>query len=146
MLSWHKSRTFETERRKLLFESLDKYFDKQNGFSKSKYINICMQLGEKPDPKRMPIDFSDFPPIVRDAIEIFNRLGDRYTSTDLGPLYIGKDISTLDFLYNIYEIHDVEDRKLTLEIVQHLDSKIVKQAVSKWKTEAKKLKAKAKHH
>lgn len=91
----------------------------------------------------MPVDFSDFPQLVRDAIEIFNRLGDRYTSTDLGPLYIGKDISTLDFLYNIYGIEDNDDRKLSLEVIQHLDSKVVKQAVSKWKTEAKKRKAKA---
>lgn len=103
-----------------------------------------MQLGEKPDPNRMPIDFSDFPPLVRDAIEIFNRLGDRYTSTDLGPLYIGKDLSTLPLYYDTYLIQDADDKKLLLEIIQHLDSKQVKQAVSKWKQEAKKIKNKAK--
>ncbi|AKY02262.1 hypothetical protein AEO54_281 [Vibrio phage vB_VorS-PVo5] len=92
----------------------------------------------------MPVDFSDFPLLVRDAIEIFNRLGDRFTATDLGPLYIGKDLSTLELFYNVYSIEGVADRREVLEIIQHLDSKVVKQAISKWKQEAKKLKNKAK--
>ncbi|QQO38507.1 hypothetical protein VPG01_149 [Vibrio phage VPG01] len=128
----------------MLFEALDKYFDKQNGFSKSKYLKMCAQLGETPDPKRIPVDFSDFPSLVKDAIEIYNRLGDRFTSTDLGPLYIGKDLNTLDLFYNVYQINDMEDRKLVMEVIQHVDSKMVKKAVSKWNTEAKKIKAKTK--
>lgn len=94
----------------------------------------------------MPIDILDFPPFVRDAIDIFNRLGDTFTSTELGPLYIGKDLNSLDMFCRVYEIEDVELKRLTLEIVQHLDSKIVKQAISKWKNEAKKLRAKNKNH
>lgn len=91
----------------------------------------------------MPLDISDFPQYVIDALEIYNRLGDRFTSTDLGPLYIGKDVSPLDTFFSIFEIDRAEDKKRALEIIQHIDQKIVKQAVSKWKNEAKKLKAKA---
>lgn len=92
----------------------------------------------------MPVEFSDFPPMVRDAIEIFNRLGDRFTSTELGPLYIGKDLSTLELFYSIYKVDDVDDKKLIMEIIQHLDSKLVKQAISKFKNEVKRIKSKTK--
>lgn len=107
---------------------------------------MCAQLGEIPDPERMPMDLYDFPPLVRDALEIFNRLGDRFTSTELGPLYIGKDMGSLSVLLDIFIIKNVDDKRLILEIVQHLDTKVVKQAVSKMKQEAKKLKNKAKNH
>lgn len=101
-------------------------------------------MGDIPDQEHMPLDIYDFPPLVREAMEIFNRLGDKYTSTDLGPLYIGKDINTIQILFDIMDISCRADQKLILEIVQHLDNKIVKQAVSKMKQEAKKLKNKAK--
>lgn len=92
----------------------------------------------------MPLDLNDFPFIVREALEILNRLSDRYTSTELGPLYTGKDYNSFSTFLDIYEINDSRDRQLVLEIVQHLDSKLVKKAVSKMKQEAKRIRNKTK--
>lgn len=117
--------------------------DKQGSFTKARYLKMCSMQGIEPNPKEMPIDLSDFPQIVREALDIFNRLPDRYTTTDYGPLYIGKDLATLPMFLDFAEITDKKDRKLSLDIVQHLDSKAVKRELNRVKQISSKNKAKA---
>lgn len=56
-------------------------------------------------------------------MDIFNRLPDRYASTDYGLVYQGKDLNTLPVFYEYSGITDQKDRRLAVEIVQHLDHK-----------------------
>lgn len=111
----------------MLFKSLDQYFDKQGVFTKARYIKMCKQLGKTPDPDEMPMGANDFPPLVRDSIDIYNRLGDVQVSTPSGILYTGKNLATLDFMFNLFKVHP-DDRMLSLQIIQHLDYKAVKKS------------------
>ncbi|ASV43467.1 tail assembly chaperone [Vibrio phage JSF10] len=86
----------------------------------------------------MPLELEDFPDIVQTAVNLYNRLPDRLVSTELGPLYSGKDINSLDTLFSIYEIYDKEDQKLILEILQFIDKKAVEREVKRFKAAAKK--------
>lgn len=105
---------------------------------------MCAQMGMEPSIKDMPIELTDFPLIVRQALDIFNRLGDRYTSTDLGPIYIGKDLGTLELFYRLFEITEQEDKVLAMQIIQHLDSKAVKRSMDAAKKKSKELSRKNK--
>lgn len=87
----------------------------------------------------MPLDLYDFPQVVRDAVEVFNRLPDRLVSTDYGPMYTGKDIAAIDVLFNHIGVPQ-DDRKLCLELVQHMDSKSVKKEAERIKKLASKKK------
>lgn len=116
--------------------------DRQGSFTKSRYLKMCALQNLEPNPKEMPLDISDFPQIVRDSIDVFNRLPDRFVSTDLGPLYTGKDLASLPVLYEYIGTTDPQDKKLILEIVQHLDQKTVTKEVKRFKDAQKRLRNK----
>lgn len=137
------SLTFVQQSRDYLFEALDKFLDKQGGFSRKKYLLICEQMGEAPDPNRIPIEISDFPPIIHQGLEIYSKLGDRFATTDLGLLYLGKDLSSLPLLLK-YSYIPESSHGLLLEILQRLDAKAVKRSVSKINAASKKLNSKSK--
>lgn len=105
---------------------------------------MCALQDIEPKVSEMPIDIEDFPQVVRDALDIFNRLPDRYTSTDLGPLYTGKDLTTIHIFYEYAEVTNKRDRDLVLDIVQHLDHKAVAKEVKKFKQAAEQIKRKNK--
>lgn len=88
----------------------------------------------------MPLDISDFPVIVHISINIYNRLGDRYLpgGLDTPPLFIGKDLSSLGVILDIFEISDPDDKRLVLDFIQIMDTQAVKQALSKLKKPKKK--------
>lgn len=88
----------------------------------------------------MPLDLQDFPPIVATSIELFNRLPDRYCSTECGPLYTGKDINSLPILYDLFYVDNKKTKRLVLQIIQHLDSKATKKDAERINKLAKKSK------
>lgn len=90
----------------------------------------------------MPLDLSEFPPVVGHAMTVYNKLGDRFVSTDLGLLYLGKDVSTLQLNLKLMGVEEI-DHPLILDIVQHLDSKAIKKSSDNIKAAGKKLKSKA---
>ena len=134
--------TFATNNKKVLFESIDRYLERQGSFTKARYLKMCALQKIEPKISEMPIDIEDFPQIVRDALEVYNRLPDTYTSTDLGPLFTGKNYTSIPVFYEYVSVTDVSDRNLILEIVQHLDSKAVTREVQKFKRAADKIKSK----
>lgn len=95
------------------------------------YIQICQQLGEEIDFEKMPPSFAELPWYVKDAIEIFNSLPDTYTSA-MSPLYVGKDISCLDTLFDLYSI-DSDSRLLAFKVIRFLDSRAKKKAIQQAK-------------
>lgn len=74
-----------------------------------KYLRICEQLGEEPDPQKMPLTEQDFPVEVQVAFFMFNLLSDVWDG--MSGSYMGKDWSSCGFIFDTYEI---EDRKTTL--------------------------------
>jgi hypothetical protein len=69
-----------------------------------KYLLICEQLGQQPDPAKMPLDSSDFPEEVQVAFFILALLSDRWDG--MSGTYLGKDWSPIEPLFNLYEIEN----------------------------------------
>lgn len=95
--------------------------------TKDKYLLICDQLGQEPSEEKCPPDFSDFPVTLQQAIEVFNKLGDR-VYPEIG--YMGKDYSSLDIHMRVAGVYDEE---LFLEALVRLDSHLIKKSSDEMK-------------
>lgn len=74
-----------------------------------KYLKICEQLGEEPDPEKMPLDASDFPEEVQVAFFVFNMLSDVWEG--MSGSYMGKNWTDAEF---IFKVHEIQDKKSVL--------------------------------
>lgn len=81
-----------------------------------KYLKICEELGQEPDPNRMPMDLAELPYEVQLAFFVYSYLPDRWEG--MTGSYMGKDWSSIDSLLNIYE---VEDKGFTVTLCKHLE-------------------------
>lgn len=127
-----------TEQREELFKYIEKFFtESESKIDIEKYYKICDELGQEPDPEKIPLQLGDFPPIFQDAIVIFNSLGDR-VYPDIG--YLGKDYTNLDILI---EVHKVEDRELLLELLLWMDRRQIKKSSDELKKAHEKMKRKS---
>ena len=108
--------------------------------SREKYFSICEQLGKEPNPEKIPPDLNDFPELMRNAIETFNRLGDR-VYPDIG--YVGKDYTLLDYYLDICGVDDSSDLEFFLDILSWLDSRAIQRSAKEIKQELEKLKRKS---
>lgn len=103
----------------------------QAGLDKEKYLMICEQMGQEPDPDAIPLSLSDMPHIVQVSHLVFNALPDRFIPLGMeGSRYGGKDLTGISELLKIYELNDTRDRQLALDIVLHLERKAVSRAAS----------------
>jgi len=91
-------------------------------------------MGKEPSQDEIPPDVNDFPADVQKAMILFNKLGDRIFP-DIG--YLGKDYTQLPIYMDVYE---VEDRRLFLETLLRLDSKIIQKSAAALKSERDKIK------
>ena len=62
---------------------------------------LCEQLGQDPDPNKMPLEASAFPYEVQVAFFMFDLLSDRWDG--MSGTYLGKDWSSADFLFKQYK-------------------------------------------
>jgi len=123
-----------------LFKRLEKYFQNSDAkMTKDRYLNMCEQLNQDPDPERMPPGIEDFPEIVLDAINTYNSLGDNVVA-DIG--FVGKDYTSLPYYFEIYEVTNLEDKRTFLEILNYLESRAIKHSQEQMKKERDKLKRK----
>lgn len=90
--------------------------------TKEKYLRLCEQMREEPKEDKCPPDFEDFPPVVQDAVVVFNKLGDRVVA-DVG--YIGKDYTLLPILL---ETLYIPNKELFLEVLTRLDADLIKRS------------------
>lgn len=121
-----------------LWTRLTRFFNNaESKITTDRYFEICEQLGETPDPAKIPVSWEDLPVIAQYAINIFNSLGDRLVA-DIG--YLGKDYTALPTYIEAYEIEDVE---LLLELLVWMDSRAIKQSAEHMKREREKLKRKS---
>jgi hypothetical protein len=130
--------TFVQEEKEDLLKRLENlYVNLDTGMTQEKYLNICEQLGQEPNPDKMPPSWEDLPEIAQIAINTFNALGDR-VYPEIG--YIGKDYTNLPILLDIYGI---EDTDYFIEILNWLDARAIKKSSDNLKKEYDKLKRKS---
>ena len=83
-------------------------------------MSICEQLGEEPDPTKMPLDTSDFPPEVQTAFFMFSLLPDHYEG--MSGTYMGKYWDGIDYFFKLY---DVEEPRITLYFMKMYEGIII---------------------
>lgn len=103
---------------------------------------ICEQLGEEPDPAKMPLELSEFPDIVQVAFFVFSLLPDNWDG--MSGSYMGKYWDGLEYYFKIYE---VEDQRAVLYIMKMYEGIVVahkaEKAAQARKAEERKAKASA---
>jgi hypothetical protein len=97
------------------------------------YLRVCEQLGQEPDPAKMPLDASDFPGEVQVAFFMFDILPDRWEG--MSGTYMGKDISNIKELFDLYEI---DYPKEILFLIRLYDNILIKHRVEEQERNRKK--------
>ena len=106
---------------------------------------LCEQLGEEPDPTKMPLEPSDFPEEVQVAFFMFSLLPDH--GEGMSGTYMGKYWDGLDYFFKVYE---VENPRTILYFMKLYEVEIVaykaNQADKKRKAEERKAKSGGKNY
>ncbi len=97
---------------------------------------MCFEMDDEPDIDRCPPDLEDFPLDVQKGILVYGKLGDR-VAADIG--YLGKDLTSLPILMDLYE---VESKELFIETILLLDQKMIEKSAEAMKRERDKMKKK----
>ena len=121
------------ERLEEMFKNLD------SGMTVERYFEMQEQMGLEVEEDKIPPSMEDFPELVADALQIFNRLGDR-VFPEIG--YIGKDYTNLRLYMNVYGIEE-KDRDFLLELIEWLDARAIKKSADQLKREYDKMKRKS---
>lgn len=79
---------------------------------------MCEQLGQEPDPAKMPLESSSFPEEVQVAFFIYGLLSDRWDG--MSGTYLGKDWNSLEYIFKIYEIENQKEIFFFLKIYENL--------------------------
>jgi len=101
---------------------------------------LCEQLGQEPDPAKMPLELSDFPEEVQVAFFMFSLLPDHWEG--MSGTYMGKYWDGLDYFFKVYE---VENQKVILYLMKLYENILVshraEQAEQKRKAEERRAKS-----
>lgn len=100
---------FYSEQVTYIHKLLEKYVSSSAQIDIDKYLRICEQLGQEPDPSKMPLTSSDFPEEVQVAFFIFGLLSDRWDGAS--GTYLGKDWT---IIFELFDLYDVTDRQTIL--------------------------------
>jgi hypothetical protein len=91
-----------------------------------KYLLVCEQMGQEPDPAKMPLDPSDFPEEVQVAFFMFSLLPDYWEG--MSGTYMGKHWNGIEYFFDVYE---VENPKTILYIMKTYERKLVEYKADK---------------
>ena len=128
---------FVEEQIELLWTRLEEWHKHTStGMSKARYLEVQEQLGREPDMEKCRPGIEDFPEIVINALNIYDRLGNR-VYPDVG--YVGKDFTNLPIYLKLYNIDNIE---LFMEILSRLDAHAIKSSQQEMKRAYDKLKRK----
>lgn len=108
--------------------------------TKAQYLLMCEQLGNEPVPEEIPADYTDFPFIVQQAMNIFSILPDNWEG--MSGTYMGKDYSILPFLMD--EIYDIDNKQQMMRFLLMIGNIIMKQRSEEQKRRQQKHKSKSK--
>ena len=93
---------------------------------------LCEQLGEEPDPAKMPLEPSDFPEEVQVAFFMFSLLPDHWEG--MSGTYMGKYWDGLDYFFKVYQI---ENPRTVLYFMKSYERIIVEHRADKAEAERK---------
>ena len=69
-----------------------------------KYLALCEQLGQEPDPTKMPLELSEFPEEVQVAFFMFSLLPDYWEG--MSGTYMGKYWNGIEYYFKLYNVSD----------------------------------------
>tara|TARA_A100001015_G_scaffold120215_1_gene133270 strand:- start:167 stop:511 length:345 start_codon:yes stop_codon:yes gene_type:complete len=106
---------------------------------------LCEQLGETPDPAKMPLEPSDFPEEVQVAFFMFSLLPDHWEG--MSGTYMGKYWDGIDYFFKLYE---VENPRIILYFMKLYENQVVsyraEKAEQKRKADERKAKSGGKNY
>lgn len=105
---------------------LETYVKQSNSLDINKYLKICEELGQEPNPDKMPLEISDFPLDVQVAFFIFGFLEDNWEG--MSGIYLGKQWGNIEYLFNLYK---VEEPKTVLYIMKLYEGILVEEKAKK---------------
>lgn len=121
-----------------MWKRLERWQNNLNvGMTKERYLKICEQTHKEPNPDRCPPGYEDFPEVLQQALEVYNKLGDR-VYPDIG--YMGKDFTALPLHMKVV---GVSNEDLFLEALVRLDAHMIKKSSDELKQARKAAEAKA---
>ena len=100
---------------------------------------LCEQLGQEPDPAKMPLELSDFPEEVQVAFFMFSLLPDHWEG--MSGTYMGKYWDGIDYFFKLYE---VDNPRVILYIMKLYESIIVQDRAEKAERKRKQSEQKSK--
>jgi len=100
--------------------------------TKDTYYQMCEALGNPPVESQIPVEFDDFPVEVQTSFELYQVLQDVWEG--MSGTYMGKNMSGIDDLFNIYQVPQ-DEKRFILELIAIIDSERVKQLSEKRKQE-----------
>ena len=122
-----RSRKFYWEQVGEVRSLLERYVKEQDSaIDVEKYLRICEQLNQEPDPQKMPLATEDFPTEVQVAFFIFSFLEDNWEGTS--GAYLGKRWGNVEYLLNL---HEIQNQKETLYIMKMYEGIIVEYRAQK---------------
>ena len=99
---------------------------------------MCEQTGQEIDWEKCPPDWSDFPNIVLETMNLYHSLGNK-VYPEIG--FTGKDYTNFEFLYNYYDVPK-HQKDFVLELLLELEGRDVSNSQQKLKAEYDRIKKK----
>ena len=115
-----RPRKFYEEQVVEITKLLEKYVKSSSQIDVEKYLSLCEQLGQEPDPTKMPLSLSDFPEEVQVAFFVFSFLPDYWEG--MSGTYMGKHWSGVEYIFELYKI---ENPKVVLYFMKLYESILV---------------------
>jgi hypothetical protein len=106
--------------------------------TKEQYLMMCEQTGQEVDWEKCPVEWSDFPDLVWEMVEIYNSLGDKVLP-DIG--YLGKDFTNLPLIFELNETPK-HTKETLFDLLLWLDARNIKISQDKMQAEHAKIKQK----
>ena len=82
-----------------------------------KYLAICEQLNQDPDPDKMPPEMRDYPQEVQQSFMLHSILTDKWDGTS--GMYMGKDFAPIGTYLDVFNI---EDKRTVTYFLAHIEN------------------------
>ena len=89
--------------------------------NKERYYELMDQLGKEVQEDEVPKDLEDLPLSFQSFIAVFSYLPDKYDG--MSGTYLGKDLSPLDTILDIFEVKDKQLAIRTIKVLEGIRSK-----------------------
>lgn len=86
--------------------------------TKEAYFDMCDMMGSDPVESEIPVDYSDLPLTVQQALSIYFKLRDEWDG--MNGVYLGKSYAGLGDILTILDV-PVEDRRTIFELIAIID-------------------------